>query len=459
MIVLWCASMLWAFPFVALAGKDKFTLAPTTSWRPTGAPSTRSPTLNPTWSSQPSSSEPPSLKPSLVSPVFVGAPALPLNPTMPTVAVVMPQLTFVMQIDSMVEEEELKADLAIFLSNYLAQGTYKDSFRFLNLSSIVEQGNNVLTISIRSGEAYFDAGSSESWPSVDVLANILATYFSYWGDQNLRDYLIEQKLPVKNVTDVIVNGEKLMNRGDLTPGSTVSPDAESETNKSSSENDQFNAYAIAGIVIGGLVVLLAIALFMHTRRRQKRSLEERNEEGVVVLKPISEGDVEDELRGQINTFPSEDSKDVDPDVITVDPSSPVPPPLEEESSPVAEEASNDPPMINLPVQIRVTQPAHAEDEYNDGGAYSSDGDIISVTESLLYRDQDKQGPLFNVRSMGTSNLAIPSNTDAQTTLTAPETPTNTPPRGASVRPAQPSEFQYDASRLDQVISQAKSTQQ
>jgi hypothetical protein len=379
---------------------------------------------------------------------------------MPTVAVVMPQLTFVLQTDGMVEEEELKAELAIFLSNYLAQGTYKDSFRFLNLSSTVEQGNNVLTISTLSGEAYFDAASSENWPSIDVLANILATYFSYWGDQNLRDYLIEQQLPVKNVTDVIVNGEKLMSRGELTPGSAVSPDTNSETDKSSSDSgsNHFNAFAIAGIVVGGLVVLLAIALFTHTRRRQKRSLDERNEEGVVVLKPISEGDVEDELKGQINTFPSEDSKDVDPDVISVDPFSPVSSPLEEQGDSATEETPNDPPMINLPVQIRLTQPAPAEDDFNDGGAYSSDGDIISVTESLLYREQDKQGPLFNVRSMGPSSLAIPTNTDAQSTLTAPETPTNTPPRGVSVRPAQPSVFQYDASRLDQVISQAKSTQ-
>jgi hypothetical protein len=362
-----------------------------------------------------------------------------------------------MQTDGMVEEEELKADVAIFLSNYLAQGTYKDSFRFLNLSTTVQQGNNVLTISTVSGEAYFDAASSMNWPSVDVLANILATYFSYWGDQNLRDYLIEQQLPVQNVTDVILNGEKLMNQGDLTPA--VNPDTNSETHKSASDNgsDQFNAYAIAGIVVGGVVVLLAIALFMHTRRRQKRGMDDRNEEGVVVLKPISEGDVEDELKGQIKTFPSVDSKDVDPDVITVDPSSPVSSPLEEKGTMTAEEAS-DPPMINLPVQIRVTQPPPAEDDYNDGGAYSSDGDIISVTESLLYRDQDKQGPLFNVRSMGTSSLAIASNFDGQSTLTAPETPTNTPPRGASVRPAQPSVFQYDASRLDQVISQAKSTQ-
>ena len=337
----------------------------------------------------------------------------------------------------------MKMALSKFLSNYLSKGTYKDSFRFLNLSSAVEQGNNILTISTLSGEAYFDS-SNQEWPSVDVLANILSTYFSYWGDQNFKDFLIEQMLPVTSVTDVIVNGEKLTSVSDMSSAPAISPDTYSESDKSStSDSDNFNAYAIAGIVIGGLVVVLAIALFIHTRNRQQRSLERNTGNEVVVVKPISDSDFEDEIKGQINTFPSGDSNDIDLDVITVNPSLPSPPVEDLDATPGT--LYNDPPTSEMPVQIRMTQPTSAADDYNDGGAYSSDGDIISVTESLLYRDQDKQGPLFNIRSIGTS---IPT---TQTPVDEAKT------KGVSVRPAQQSVFQYDASRLDQVISQAKST--
>jgi hypothetical protein len=434
-----------------LAGRDKLTTAPTVSWRPTVTP-TKSPsptiswrpTVQPTITVDPSSvpSTGPSLRPSIFPVVRSIPPTLTLTPSSgpPTVAVAMPKLSFLLQTEGSIDGAEIETALNGFLSDYLSQGTYKSSFRFINLETTVEQENNVVSLSITDGQAHFDPAVN-LWPSVEELSSVLSTYFSFWGDQNLKDYLVSKQFPVVNVSDVLLDGEQLASQGDLTAIPANRPDTDS--NKSSSnDSDQFNALAIVGIVVGVVVGVVAVGLFAHTRQRQKRSAEGTGSD-VVVIKPISDVDMEDEIKNEIKTFPTEDSN-------------------MDQANDVAEEAlvnssedddnnANEGTFIeHLPptLQIRLTQPVHEYVEHD--GAESSDGDIISVAESLVYREQDKHGPLFNVKSIGTSISAKHVSADeSQATLT---------PGVKSARPAHHSVFQYDASRLDQVISNAKSEQ-
>jgi hypothetical protein len=120
--------------------------------------------------------------------------------------------------------------------------------------------------------------------------------------------------------------------------------------------------------------------------------------------------------------------------------------------------------VGQPIYIRPYQTESKDDDESTLGAYTtgdytSDGDIISVTESILYRDQDSQGPLLKHGGLeSATTAAAPPPKDPLVRQLALTGTVSVRSGAAAASAQQPPSFQYDASRLDQVISNAKGNQ-
>lgn len=457
----WRMRMMLLFVVVAVlvvpvhAGKDRLTQFPTQSSAPSIPPTVSPvPSLFPTDYPSQAPSHGPTVPP---QPSFIRTTTNPSSaPVVPTVIVAMPKLAFVMDkaknaTTGIIQNTEIGEALESFLSDYLATGTHKNSFRSLNLVTTLVQDDAMVTLTIKRGSALYETGK-EPVPTVEGLATILTTYFSFWGDLNLNKYFVTKGFPIENVSEVQLDGKALPSQGNLDAEKAIpTPNSISQENDQSSES--FNNYVIAGIVVGGVVLIVAGALFVRARKGQNELLGKNSREGVIVIDSIEDPETAD-MKGEVETKPTEESNadECEPggERVGADPHLSNEMDASSDADEVLARASNSPlkyPGVQLPLHIRPYSNKKDDESSSEG---ESDGDIISVTESLLYKD-NPQGPLYNVmpHSGALDGAATgPDDLVRQLAMTGK----------ASVRAPPPPSFQYDASRLDQVISSAKGNQ-
>lgn len=541
--------VLWS-PTTVEANRVRSTVAPTPSPVPPGKqPKTASPTVRPpTTSPAPvvvathAPSARPSNVPARASPTKSRAPVVVVSTLQ---SVVVPPLVFEVSKSKMLEDVAVNTAMQMFFTDFFATGTYKTTFRSVDLNvSVSQEYMGQATLTIAKGVAHYDLNSTTSndptaaaIPTVSDLSSILMTYFSFWGDQNLQQYLADRNIPVLNVTKVILNGTEVVNQAAATASTAgIDPVVSSRTNTNST-SDAFNNFVIAGIVVGGLVLILAVLLFVRARQTQHQKKAAQQGGGlaasntnatdssgdntddnmnhpttVIVLDVIDDAETglhyrhaaehglayrQQRLRTTTTTTEGAPS---DPQSVAVGrgtsgdgrvgaaplplPASQLPADTTRHSNDVEQvlhRAANSPiqylggvqgPHIHIrPCPNESAPKQRAEDEDKDGddddddditndGEYTSDGDIISVTESILYREQDAQGPLFR-NGYEAKPLAAPTSVRKHQgsirTASGNAGPTTTMAKQHQQSPAQAS-FQYDASRLDQVISNAKGSQ-
>jgi hypothetical protein len=308
--------------------------------------------------------------------------------------------------------------------------------------------------------------------------DIIQAYFSFWGRQNLQTFLINMKIPITDVRQVLLNGEEVEETDKKGTSSVKSPvDDEESTNRSS----EMNYKMVAGIVAGGVVLMAAVlsALFIrHRRQRRKRN----NAEDAQNYKHVSSGSLADDDIYSVNNnnFNPDILKDMNPS--TTVPATPSPDKTlgidsdsDGDNSPVST-IPPPPPPPQSPIPPPPPQPVFRnfedyENQDNDDDddddvaseACASDADIVSVTESLLYFENNK-GPLFSAGGANkpTDRDNLPTS-ESQENKSASSTPPSSTTKSiamtgkTSVRTPS-ANFKYDASRLDAVISNAQGLQ-
>lgn len=459
-----------AKPSMSPAPSDFPSLVP--SLGPTGLPTvtasqapTEVPTIAP--SSEPSISSEPSDSPPTQAPTVSIPPTI--EPTItPPSTVSLPEMTFTLNKNGTIDDEEIGQAMDTFMTDFLSTGLYKNAFQFIDIVSVVEQDDTVATLTITGGTAQYSSLNSndanDPVPTAQDLTDILATYFSFWGDRNLQEFLVVQGFSVQAVSMVALDGEVLSSQGDNTdndPNRSTSPDDEVPPG-TDDDSEPLNNYVIAGIVAGGFVVLIAMFLFVRGRIAQNEFLRGDVSREVISVKDSLNAQETGDNHKNISIMPTASAASADSNVedaaATLSNVGAAPHHVDEVDSGRHQEhglamASNS--AARYPVQQQ-DDPIHTNpyinalaDEENSQDDYTSDGDIISVTESLLYSHQ--QGPLFNnVESlMGPNANDAPPEDQVRPAAMTGKTSARAPPQPA---------FQYDASRLDQVISSAKGNQ-
>lgn len=417
----------------------------------------------------------------------------PTPPGDATVSVSMPKLSFLLQrTDGLTNDDndDIEESLQGFLSDFLRTGTYAAGFRYLELET-VSSGDVVRTVAIVEDSAAHYKSNSQI-PTETELATIFTTYFSFWGDRNLGEYLSSNGFPATNVTQVLLDGTILESQGNPDPDATapngIDNDAEtpSSAENLSGDSDSFDRYIIIGIIVGGCVLLLAIALLVRTTRKMRSNASEP----VLIDSLDDDDDLENVIPNAKSSVASKVTKDVvgDADRMGAVPHEPRDVDTSSDAGEVLSRASNTP--LKYPGMKQQTPSLHIQSTGNDNddddddddtndGAYVSDGDIISVTESLMMRSEySGQGPLFNVKTLPVTTKSNEKNITTTDQATGAEGVTaavgaasggtanpvdaarNVAASGkSSVRAPQNTSFQYDASRLDKVISNAKNNSQ
>ena len=275
------------------AGKDKETPPPTSSFMPTPAPTiTPKPSIMPSYSPSAGPTSGPTLS---FSPTATAsemptplASAMPSNmPSGNIRTVEMPRMSIALKTTSRSSVNFFlnEALEKFFADELLSTGKYYKSFQSVSLNSLVEQDSTTADIKI-TGTAVYATNTEDSRgnivrvPSEEELSKIVTTYFSFFGIQDLQDYLLTNlSLPISEVSSVSVNGEKLADSNGSV--AAVSGSAVDTSNNS----DNLNGFIIAGIVVGGLLLSVAVALFVRSRRvRQAKDQRE-----IVVIESLEEG--------------------------------------------------------------------------------------------------------------------------------------------------------------------------
>jgi hypothetical protein len=435
-------------------------------------------------------------------------------------------------------EKALGTALGDFLSDFIESSgpSYANGFDRVNVQQttlVTSSSDSTATYSLAQGEALYEAEVANV-PTESDLATLLSTYFGFRGD----DALVEQwsstaatiNYPrILNITAVYVNDERLASLQEddhnVSPVATVDENAPAATdtinsrNSSSNNSEVFNRYVIAGIVVGGVVLLLGLAFLVRTVHNARRgngganmdhdrrpvvvidSLDDDEEDpknvtgptvyddGAVAGSGLADVDSDDDgipLVGSGVGLAGRHGASYDEDRVGALPHQPTDLDTSSDAGEVLVRASNAP--LKYPDHDTALLRIHAandddddDDDHSRDGEYTSDGDIISVTESLLMKQQEYtgQGPLFNVKSLPLpatmnqmpraspaagledserSSASVPEEPNAATTTTTTTTAPQSSGRAAAAAPPTTA-FQYDASRLDQVISSAKGQQQ
>jgi len=354
----------------------------------------------------------------------------------------MPKLIFILDTRGPLDQDEVDAAMEAFLTSYFSQGFHREAFRFVRLDTVLEEGrqgrrylqqtssNGVMTLKVVDGTVHYDPnvqssnGKPAPIPTEEELASILSAYFSLWGVDNLEQHFRDEGLPVSGVSAVSVDGDVLM-----------LDDGDKSVNGPSEGDDNNQAYILAGSIVGaGVIVLLGVFLIVRMRRTKRNADRE-----IIVIESIDE-----------NSHPASKSVASKSKVsVSGDEASapPPPPPPEASSIPTEYQEKLANPYAASSSMVLLAPTTTAADSYDDDDniVYESDGDIISVTESLHH--ESKQGPLF-----AKSNTAIPVESQQMSSIA-------TTGKSSLRQTAPQTGFQYDASRLDQVISSAKQGQQ
>jgi len=454
---------------------------------PTPPPSTISPA--PTISPEPTVS--PVIQPS-AEPTTTYAPTDLPTEERPIVTVALPELKFVLDVtatdeEPLLDEQEVDTAVVAFLTFFFSQGFYREAFLFVALQTKLVDGADarqlrrhlqtqtdgdtgvvVMTLEVVDGVASYNPnvdssnGNLAPVPTEDELSTILSAYFSLWGTDKLLEYFQDDGLPIVGVSQVSIDGDVILTG--VQDGDRGGIDQQSPTN---GDDDSHNSAAIlAGSIVGaGVVVIVAVALFVRIRRRDK----EYQRQHQLQQREVAIGGMDERLVVDSNSDnnkaatatksnPKSSVQSMSGDEASLPPPPPPPTALTSSSIPAAYQEKTPNPytsasyadstaaascdiMMTMGVSTKTTTEDDDDDnmDYDDDIVSESDGDIISVTESLHHHDQ---GPLFVDRTG------------------APGIPAATPPVAttgkSSVRQQQPvSHFQYDASRLDEVISNAK----
>ena len=386
-----------------------------------------------------------------------------------TVTVPLPQLRFVLDATGTLEEASVNAAVVAFLNFFFSQGFYRDAFLYVTLQTNLVDGTlgarqqtrrrrrhlwlssppppthprnrkmeeeTVVTLQVQEGMATYnpDARSSDGTPSPvpseEELSAILAAYFSLWGTEKLLEYFKEDGLPVAGVSQVSIDGDVIMMEKDV-----------EETNSSPSGSGSDNEAAIlAGSIVGaGILVVVAVALLVHRQRRRKAAHRE--------IVTLGSNDFVNNNNSSAVTAPSlHESERSLSESKGVLPPRRLPPPASSMAIPAAyQEKTINPYATNSTSPFSISMaPTKTTSEDDHDSVSESDGDIISVTESLHH--QHEQGPLAALEA---TNNGSNVNDLRPLVLTGKTSVRQQPPNAP-----QPG-FQYDSSRLDQVISNAK----
>lgn len=503
---------------LAQAGKDKETPQPTMpsvsprpSPIPTSQPSTEEPTtLEPSEYPSFSPSGGPTPEPTPPPTTFSPAPtttyapsAQPTTTYAPTgrpteepeiVSVPMPELKFVLDVaatddDGILGEQEANTAIVNFLTFFFSQGFYRDAFLFVALQTKLVDGADarklrrhlqqqtdsenviVTTLEVIGGVVSYNPnretsnGNLAPVPTEDELSDILSAYFSLWGNVKLLEYFQDDGLPVVGVSQIFIDGDVILTG--LQDGDRGGSDQASPAN---GDDDGDNPVAIlAGSIVGaGVVVIVAVTLFVRILRRDKASQLQQQQQremlsgmdGALVVNGDSNTDdvnkaataTKSIAKSSAQSMSGVEASLLPPAPPSAPTYSPIPEAYQEKTAnPYATSAtyadadataasSQD---ITIIMEVPTKTTCEDDDDHDDDDddiISESDGDIISVTESVHH--QHDQGPLFANRSCApeTAPAATPVATTGK----------------SSVRQQQAaSHFQYDASRLDQVISNAK----
>lgn len=230
----------------------------------------------------------------------------------------------------------------------------------------------------------------------DDFLDAFRLYFEFFGRQELEEDLSE--FGVDSVAGVQINGEQIEPRSTGATGST-SPE---ESSRSSDGKEPNTGAIIIGIAVTCVVLCVLVSLLAFRGRRRMRELdgEEKENADDLVLKETNDADEEDSPR-KIDAAEAESEDD---------------------------RGSS---QLPKPVYIR----PYAEKADEDPSEYTSDGDIVSIGSSQV---TPRKPPVRN--TLGTTT-DLPTSVDAADVAKSGK---------ESLR-----SYQYDASRMDEVISKTK----
>ena len=214
------------------------------------------------------------------------------------------------------------------------------------------------------------------------------------------------------------------------------------TNSSPSGGGSSEAAILAGSIVGaGILVVVAVALLVHRQRRQKAAHRE-----IVTLGSNDFADNNNNNSSAVTAPSLHESERSLSESKGVLPPRRLPPPASSMAIPAAyQEKTINPYASNSTSPFSISMaPTKTTSEDDHDSVSESDGDIISVTESLHH--QHEQGPLVALEA---TNNGSNVNDLRPLVLTGKTSVRQQPPNAP-----QPG-FQYDSSRLDQVISNAK----
>ena len=443
------------------AGGDKDVMAtpnPTLSTQlPTSIPMPLKETPPPTMPPK-ETPKPPTIQPTPASDP-VAAPS-PTGPPTETVAVALPQMRFVLEATGPLDEQEVDSAVVEFFNYFFMQGFYRDAFldvtlqtslvngvetrrktmrRFLTLKP-KQRGTNrklaaaeMVALDVHDGTAMYDANAPTSdgkpapVPTEEALYDILLAYFSLWGAEKLLEYFQNDGLPIASISQVVLDGKAIKVEDDQNNGGDDGDDGnDSGTNK---------VGIVAGSVAGAAaLIIVAAAILVHIQRRKKKTQREVDSHDF--------GDNNNNSNNQTTKMPVSSKSD-----LSVSESEGAPPPLPQPTFsgiPVEylEKTAN--PYADNTAAALSMAPTRTTSEDDQDSVSESDGDIISVTESLHH--QHDRGPSLATGVVNTTTNFTDSRPLALTGKASVRQPPPTVPQ---------SNFQYDASRLDQVISDAK----
>ena len=358
---------------------------------PTASP-TMPPTSNPTMSPMPSISPAPT---NTVAPSNAPTQTVqPSNaPTVPNTAVPLPNYGFIMlkagpPVNGVAESIEL------FMETYLGQ--QYDDFVFVSADKettmitmntvtvdftktmahfvVQEDDNSMVNMTVTTNATTTATNSTQEGqrrlqesgiPDPFDLATALNTRFTFFGSERLMEHLQMDGFNITAIQSITSNGE-LIGGDDVANMDRASPD--------DSDDSPLNAYAISGIAIGASVLVIGGAIFALRRRQSDLDISKDDSSSKppppapptnddLAIKPTASASDSVSAAGAVMEPRKLDSDDDDEE----NPKYPQP----------------------------YTRYAKADDDDEaESVNYSTDGDIVSVTESLHAQD----GPLFNVKA-------------------------------------------------------------
>jgi hypothetical protein len=156
-----------------------------------------------------------------------------------------------------VDEDSLHAALEAFLGNFLSQNSaYRETFVQLRLKTELTSFENEVARVSCNGQAVFSE-------AVDDLTKMILTYFSFWGVQDLQEYLYEAGYLVKDVV-VVINGEEVQVQA--SPDDQANAATETKTQAPPSDNRQIIVIAVVATIAA---LLIAGSLWIVFKRRSR----------------------------------------------------------------------------------------------------------------------------------------------------------------------------------------------